>query len=767
MPVQPTYPGVYVQEVPSGVRTITGVSTSVTAFIGTAKKGPINRPVHIFGYPDFERRFGGLDANSEMSYAVRQFFSNGGSQAIIVRVARDPIAASRQLDDLAAASALVLTALDLGSDGNNIEVQINYQSTNPDSDFNLIVNYVSPDNPSDNRTESFLNLSMNSQHARYVENRVNGVSELLTVARTAAVGGLGAGTNLSGVLPNISTLLDATHNNLRIAVNGSEPVSILIEPGFFTGANANARLDNLCANIQTIVTNGSGLNPLLAGFTCARSGSQILMTSGVAGENSRVEVLPGLNNDAAARLSLGTSNGGQQIDAVAVIRPVEAPDHSTLTSGNLINTDTGGLPSAGNSTFMISMDNRTPELVDITTVVAAGNHGARTTELAQRIQTAVRALRPNTPSYRDFTCTVNTPGAGLRQLVLTPGSRGAASSVVVSAASGDGLAATLHLLAGIDGAVRTQATNVHLQGGNESTFTAGQAYGVYIGSQANREGIYALESADLFNILCLPGISDGSILMDTEAYCRSRRAFLIVDAPATDKRPDQITTTMAGSTLPKSDHAAIYYPWIKMADPLQNGQLRNTAPSGTIAGLYARIDANRGVWKSPAGTEANLVGAQGVEYTLTDGENGFLNPQGINCLRTFPAYGAISWGARTLAGADQIASEYKYVAVRRTALFIEESLYRGLKWVVFEPNDEPLWAQIRLNVGAFMHNLFRQGAFQGVKKKDAYFVKCDRETTTQNDINLGIVNIWVGFAPLKPAEFVILYLQQMTGEIEV
>ena len=124
-------------------------------------------------------------------------------------------------------------------------------------------------------------------------------------------------------------------------------------------------------------------------------------------------------------------------------------------------------------------------------------------------------------------------------------------------------------------------------------------------------------------------------------------------------------------------------------------------------------------------------------------------------------------GARSNDGDDDFASEYKYIPVRRLALFIEESLFRGLKWVVFEPNDEPLWAQIRLNVGAFMHNLFRQGAFQGVTRKEAYFVKCDSETTTQNDRNLGIVNIIVGFAPLKPAEFVILSLQQMAGQIEV
>jgi len=172
------------------------------------------------------------------------------------------------------------------------------------------------------------------------------------------------------------------------------------------------------------------------------------------------------------------------------------------------------------------------------------------------------------------------------------------------------------------------------------------------------------------------------------------------------------------------------------------------------------------VWKAPAGTEASLVGVSGMRTVLTNDENGVLNPKAVNCLRALPVYGTVLWGARTLRGNDEVGSEWKYIPVRRTALYIEESLFRALKWVVFEPNDEPLWAQIRLNVGAFMHDLFRQGAFQGRTPREAYFVKCDSETTTQNDINRGVVNILVGFAPLKPAEFVVLQIQQMAGQVQ-
>jgi len=173
----------------------------------------------------------------------------------------------------------------------------------------------------------------------------------------------------------------------------------------------------------------------------------------------------------------------------------------------------------------------------------------------------------------------------------------------------------------------------------------------------------------------------------------------------------------------------------------------------------------RGVWKAPAGTEATLNGVFDLKVPLTDAENGELNPLGINCLRKLPAAGNVVWGARTLVGDDRLANQWKYIPVRRTALFIEETLYRNIQWAVFEPNDEPLWAQLRLNIGVFMHDLYRQGAFQGQSPKDAYFVKCDATTTTQSDIDKGIVNVVVGFAPLKPAEFVVIYIQQIAGQL--
>ncbi len=282
-------------------------------------------------------------------------------------------------------------------------------------------------------------------------------------------------------------------------------------------------------------------------------------------------------------------------------------------------------------------------------------------------------------------------------------------------------------------------------------------------------GVHFLEHVDLFNLLCVPGEADPVTLGNLETFCRLHRAFLIADCA----EKDDVSTLQkqngppTGITGNDAINAAFYFPWLNAPDPLNQGRTGPFPPCGFVAGIYARIDGSRGVWKAPAGTEASLTGVIGVSVPLNDVKNGILNPLAVNCIRNFNVYGTVVWGARTLQGNDEIGSEWKYIPVRRTALFIEESLFRALKWVVFEPNDEPLWAQIRLNIGAFMQNLFRQGAFQGKSPREAYFVKCDSETTTQNDINLGIVNIVVGFAPLKPAEFVVIKLQQMAGQIQV
>ncbi len=528
MPVNPTFPGVYIEEIPSGVRTITGVATSITAFVGRAKRGPTDRAVTINSYADFERIFGGLWELSDMGHAVRDFYLNGGSQAIIVRLYHDLTNTAHAFAVLHV-DTLTLKAAYPGTWGNYLRARVNHNTRPIDpqrgevanSLFNLFIRDTKT-----GLTEAFLNVSITPGHPRQVDN----------------------------VLQNESRLV-------------------------------------------------------------------------------RAEALP-------------------------AALPAESAD-----------------PPAGKDVW--------------------GDNNPET----------------------------NT-----------------------KVADAD---------AAVDGGLL-----------NENDF-------VGPGTQAAKTGLFALEQADLFNILCIPPYNNGNVDQDlyaqAAAYCVGRRAMLLVDPPSTWVDKDTVKQHLTDITIDSDSmkNTALFFPRLKQPNPLHDNQIEDFVPCGAVAGIFARTDTQRGVWKAPAGLDAGLVGVPQLVVTLSDNENGELNPLGVNCLRTFPAVGRVVWGSRTLQGNDRLASEWKYIPVRRTALYIEESLYRGTQWVVFEPNDEPLWAQIRLNVGAFMQNLFRQGAFQGQSPRDAYFVKCDKETTTQNDINLGIVNIVVGFAPLKPAEFVIIQLQQMAGQIAV
>jgi phage tail sheath protein FI len=503
MPQTLTFPGVYIEEIPSGVRPITGVATSITAFVGRALRGPVDEAIVITAYGDFERIFGGLWLESNLGYAVADFYRNGGSTAIIVRVHKTKANDTATIALGAGARELDLVAASPGAWGSKLSATIDddVKDISDTSLFNLTVTDTGT-----GKSESFRNVSFATDSARRVD-----------------------------------LVLKQESNLVRMS---------------------------------------------------------------------------------------------------------------------------GTLPTQAQSSF------------PVTQAASNGNDGNAVDQA------------------------VFTTGANLR---------------------------------------------------------------------TNKQGLYALEKADLFNLVVVPpytsgGDIDSQVLADTIAYAEERRAVVIMDPPAGWTSVDNAVTGASGASFTSSKNAAVYFPRIREGDALREGQIATFSLAGAVAGVIARTDATRGVWKAPAGLDATLSGVAELATPLTDLEIGRLNPLGVNCLRASPGAGHTAWGARTRAGSDRLASEWKYLPVRRTALFLEESLYRGTQWVVFEPNDAPLWAQIRLNVGAFMSNLFRQGAFAGTTPREAFFVKCDAETTTQDDVNLGIVNIVVGFAPLKPAEFVVIRLQQLAGQ---
>ena len=621
MPVTPTYPGVYIEEVPSAVRTITGVATSITAFLGRALRGPVNEAVTINSFGDFERIFGGLWADSSLGYAVRDFYLNGGSQAIIVRLFHPFYGATPQstaAGQATAAAGAVVTATLAETDPAKMKTAANVAAQKVHDDPN-------------EKPWAKAAAAQVAAAAAKAADATGATTATVTTAVNAA-----AAQAPKDAAPTTTATLAAKELNLQAAYAGS------------WGNGLQARVDH----DLTDEADADGLFNLSVRDRAT----------------GRIEVFRNLSVDAAnARYVTRVLANESTLARVKGTPPATRPSAHDKLQG-------------------------TDQLWD--DKVNTGNKYYGTVADADKA----------------------ADGADLD-----------ASDVA--------------------------------------------------GSEADNLGLFALQRVDLFNLLCIPpykaanGLPNQDVdltLIDTAAiFCQQRRAFLIIDPPSTWVDKDTARDGVGnGDVGAPTNYAAVFFPRLLEANPLHDGQIEAFAPCGAVAGIFARTDTQRGVWKAPAGLDATLVGVLDLSVKLDDPDNGELNPLGINCLRARPAAGKVVWGARTREGDDRRASEWKYIPVRRLALFLEESLYRGTQWVVFEPNDEPLWAQIRLNVGAFMHNLFRQGAFQGASAREAYLVKCDKETTTQNDIDLGIVNIVVGFAPLKPAEFVIIKIQQLAGQIE-
>ncbi|WP_216627229.1 phage tail sheath family protein [Corallococcus exercitus] len=757
----------------------------MTAFIGFTTQGAINKPIQVHNFGEFEREFGGLGRESEVSYAVRQFFLNGGSEAWVVRTADGASKASVNLSNPSGAAAhggvLTVTAGTEGAWGNSLRVDIDYDTSNPDSLFNLSVTEYKSNGTQlvANRTESHRNLSMDSQSAQYAVSTVNNTSSLIRLSRdprinSALFAGLTSGWSESGDLSRLNLAdLDANHQAIAISLNGDPATVIPIFDPSSPPADLDAVANSIVARVKTIKPANTAYSGFSGGVVTGTSRLRFAAGSvtGAAQERSSVRITSAPQQDAAALLKLGLANGGRETEAVAALRPAPVGN----TSEDLLSVDLTNLPkNTVQMTVSTSVASTSTQfsLASAKVTYAPGEFG----ELASTLQSLIRASSA-VPAFSK--ATVRVVGKRL-QIISGVGTTDALIQFTDQPSEGqtDGLVARLGLNENQN--VQRYSLGVGTAQGQQAGAVAGTdgtppGASQIIGSEQDKTGLYALEDVNLLNLLCIPRTADLSeneglaVISAATAYCTRRRAFFLVDPPSVRtsvSHAAQGIREWVSDRLPPERNAAVYWPNVLVPDPLDNYRLRSLPPSGTLAGLYARTDSARGVWKAPAGTEATLVNVQGMAYNVTDAENGVLNPLGINCLRSLPVYGRIAWGARTTRGADQQADEYKYVPIRRLALYIEESLYRGTQWVVFEPNDEPLWSQIRLNLGAFMHTLFRQGAFQGKSPREAYFVKCDAETTTQDDINRGIVNIVVGFAPLKPTEFVVIQLQQIAGQLE-
>jgi phage tail sheath protein FI len=638
MPTKPSYPGVYVEEISSSSQAITPASTATAAFVGYTRRGPLNEPVRVTSFAEYERHFGGLTRSGAVGYAAHQFFGNGGASAVIVRVIKEgsATAASVTLDsherheheergreeraeraerEREGTSVLEVHARAPGHWGNGLRIAIDYATRNPHETFNLHVFQV-PGRPYAH--ESFHGLSMDPDHRRYAPAVIDANSALI---RGQAVG-----------------------------EHRPDPSGTISKPFDYE--------------------------------------------------------LPDLDVDIRVRIG-----------------EVEREFH-------LYHPERDGHRPRNLFELAALLERKLRAQQD-----RPGRHafaGAEVRVLGRRLQTVAGSL--------DEDDVLRFQGEGAADLGLEAFANPPASA---------------------------------LRGGDD-----GEPPGPrdLLGDEASKTGIQALRDVDDVNLLNLPDLAGfastedaATVLSAAAELCRRRRGFLLIDAPASWTSVDAARSGIADFEEIRDDHAALYFPHVTLADPM-TGRPRTVPPGGAVAGVIARTDTERGVWKAPAGTQTRLTGAHSLTVSLTDRESGLLNPLAINALRAFPGVGPVVWGARTLDGTDaavgEQAGQWAYVPVRRLALHVEESLYRGLRWVVFEPNTEQLWQQIRLDVSAYLDNLFRRGAFAGRTPREAYFVRCDATTTTQAEIANGIVNVVVGIAPVTPAEFVVVRIQQVAGRPE-
>ncbi|CAN92244.1 hypothetical protein sce2085 [Sorangium cellulosum So ce56] len=793
MPVTPTYPGVYIEEAPSAVRTIAGVGTSIALFVGRAAQGSLEKPTLCLSYADFARAYSEDTRYGELAQSVRLFFENGGSQCWVLRIAHNAQAAVTTLKSEADSDVLKLTAKSPGLIGNTIRAAVTYSGPRPEATFNLELFRWDKDSTGAlvrRDVELWTNLSMDPNSRRYAPTLVTQSSKLVK-AELAGAHAAGVGYSQSGrPLDFPSAADDAAFNqvwndargagtDLRISVDGGELVNVELGgiPAI-TGADFGARQNNLATEIeQRINAKLSPTKTVKVSFVTGPERATGSVTSLLRIESTGADVIiqPAADpaKDLTAALMLGEPQGGLEVGAWAATRP--APTGISYKALSALTTFAGETQGAISK---ITIDGKDVDIGSLVTVVTtpAGTG---------------RIFVDGSSSSK------NGNSDGVREklgLIVSRFNANAAAAGVPYRAELWGLRLAFIAADGSDNVVPKISTGAGAGGTNLATsFNKNVRYaslgagglGSQTPGQAGDDGdppqdtdyqaayLIADKEIDLFNLLILAANKDkdGAPVARTglwgpaSVFAAKRRALLLVDptdtwtntVPATDKN---VGVDAIRIGLVKAN-AALFYPSVVVSE---GGLNATVSPSGAIAGLMARIDSSRGVWKAPAGMEADLRGVVGLSQRFSDGENGVLNPRAVNTLRVFP-FGIVNWGARTLDGDDAFGSEWKYVPVRRLALYLEESLYRGMQWAVFEPNDEPLWAQIRLNVGAFMQSLFRQGAFQGRSPREAYFVKCDRDTTTQDDINRGIVNVIVGFAPLKPAEFVIIKIQQMAGQL--
>ncbi|HEX2330570.1 MAG TPA: phage tail sheath C-terminal domain-containing protein [Candidatus Angelobacter sp.] len=857
------HPGVFVEEVSSGVRPIEGVGTSTAAFIGTTAKGVPNKATFITSWAQFTRAFGDLVPSSYLPYAVSQFFNTGGKRCYIVRalnvVSSTP--ATRDLPDRETTSprnSLRITANGAGAWGNGLLVTVQDSTSNPTTEFKLV---IAQDDPA-NIVELFDNLSMDPNSADYVETAINGVSDYITVKDLGA-------SEAAGFAQGVTT--NALADPVPFA-GGGEAVTLETPDGTVTTVNftGNVARATVLSQLNTawaafnVTASLDPSNKLVVKSGSAGFDKYIILGGAATGAGRPLAGLAGFAQGSGAAIgstmksaSAATfdTTGGNNVLTITVhgdaVPNINLTAGAAVTAATIVNDINTALAGASNAHGLVSAHAEGNRVVITTT-----NEGAADSTLAltgtgatQLQFKTISGGAPNGPGQgrseaafvqsaqgpfaladgSNFTITlnngtladpatnvvitVNLGTSNISNLAQATATEIANAINTASTAAGQGNIASVvanrvvirqnrkgnfYTLQVQDG-LKSPNIRLKFDTSRRSGYVEGDTASPYLRPASNldasgviqpwvlqngddgppisntdligtadlKTGLHALDDVTDVNFVTIPGASDPGVISQAVGYCTVRRdCFFIADSPGKNTKdtpvtdPSHVSDFLSNKVTTKTSYGGFYYPWLLINDPVGAGKnpTRYVPPSGFIAGMYAFIDNTRGVWKAPAGTEANLSGPLALEYSVTDSEQDILNPIGVNCIRQFPASGIVVWGARTMGTLSD--PEWRYIPVRRYAIYLEQSILRGTQWAVFEPNDERLWASLKANIEDFLMGEFRKGALAGSTPQQAFSVKCDADLNPPSEVNAGRVNMEVKFAPLKPAEFVIIRISQ-------
>jgi phage tail sheath protein FI len=758
-------PGVYVEEVSSGIRPIEGVGTSTGAFIGVAAKGPVvgaqyedgvGRPVLVTNFGDFTRTFGSFISGEFLAYAVQQFFAEGGTRCYVARTAHfgnpaDPTTLTAARASLPLGGVTTTLADNLTADATQAQ--------------------LASINGLQEGMHLFINDGTNAARVRVGQLVANPVpiTNLTPVSRPAFT----TNTNVTQVILDVLALNEGDWgNNLSVAVDVAGLVTTTLSAAVVENATQ--------ATLTSVERISVGMTLFISDVSVAPAGmakaARVQVTRIDAATRTITFLVLEHSESADTGIQMPTISSGASVTGTIAGRAATVLD-SPVASGDTeaVLQSTAGIGVGSILLFVAE---------DVTNAAVTVNRRVVTRVVGRRVflshsQPFVAAFPadPNKVTTRvtteDFTLTVyegndivethvnlsmentNTTdyvegriniGATRSRFIRVKEAPVVTNSLPPQPTAGPRRLGTLPTTAGLNGDV--------------------DAEGDYIGNEASQTGFHGFDSVDDINILAAPGITLRPVILAGMTYCENRAdCFFVGEAPLAAQTVTEVldfknaTGAYAGQQAFNSTYGALYWPWVRALDPLTNRPM-SMPPSGAVIGSYSATDVRRGVHKAPAGLEDGFLNtAIGIEKVVTKGEHDLLNPQGVNVIRSFPDLGILIWGARTVS----VNPEWRYVNVRRLFLFLEESIDQGTQWVVFEPNDPVLWKRIIRNVSAFLRIQWLEGKLVGNKPEEAFFVKCDEETNPPESVALGRVITLVGVAPSRPAEFVIFRISQIFG----